>query len=199
MIKETLKRLGYSDEDITKITNGMKEDKVYTTKQENMDERYPKIKSQKQALEDQLKTANDTIKDLKKNNSSNEELQTKVNEYEGKIKTLTKESEEKVKNLTLDNAINTLLVKNKAKYSELLAGKFERDKLVIKEDGTIEGLEDQFKGIQESYKDMFEGTTQSQDSTYTYKPKDSSGEQCGSTGSSQSTFMNSIYKNQVKR
>ncbi|HHD2969837.1 TPA: phage scaffolding protein [Clostridium perfringens] len=106
----------------------------------------------------QLKEANNTITNLKKNNSNNEELQEKVKEYENTIKTQKTEYETKVRNLTLDSAINNALTKAKAKHSDLLASKFDRDKLVINEDGTVTGLDEQLKGFQETYKDMFEVT-----------------------------------------
>ena len=34
--------------------------------------------------------------------------------------------------------------------------KFDREKLKVKDDGSIEGLEDQFKSVKEGYKDLFE-------------------------------------------
>ncbi|HII4428796.1 TPA: phage scaffolding protein [Clostridium perfringens] len=111
-----------------------------------------------ESVNSQLKEANNTITNLKKNNSNNEELQAKVKEYENTIKTQKTEYETKVRNLTLDSAINNALTKAKAKHSDLLASKFDRDKLVINEDGTVTGLDEQLKGFKETYKDMFEVT-----------------------------------------
>ncbi|MDM0720051.1 phage scaffolding protein, partial [Clostridium perfringens] len=88
-------------------------------------------------LEGQLKTSNETIKELKKNNADNEELQKTIKQHEETIKTLKTDSETKIRNLTLDSAINNALTKAKAKHSDLLASKFDRDKLVINEDGTV--------------------------------------------------------------
>lgn len=162
-MEEMLKKIGLEEDVIKNILKGMKDNKIYTTKEENIEERYSKVKAQKEDLETKLKEANTTLTDLKKNNADNETLQTKVKEYEGKIKTLQAESEAKIKNLTLDNAINNLLTQNKAKHSDLLSSKFDREKLAVNEDGTITGLDEQFKGIKESYKDLFEekvtGTT----------------------------------------
>lgn len=152
---ELLKVQGCTDEQITKIENAMKENKIYTTNEENIEERYSKMKGQKEDLEAQLKTASGTITTLKKDNADNEDLQKKVKTYEDDIKTLKKDSETKIKNLTLDNAIKLALKDNNAKYEDLLAGKFDRDKLTIKEDGTVEGITDQIKTLQEGYKDLF--------------------------------------------
>ncbi|MEG0379141.1 MAG: phage scaffolding protein [Eubacterium sp.] len=109
-------------------------------------------------LEEQLKTANAAIKDLKKNNGDNEALQQKVTEYEDQIKTLEKEGKDKIRNLALDNAISGFLKENKAKYPELLADKVDRDKLVVDESGKVEGLGEQGKLLMESYKEMFQET-----------------------------------------
>lgn len=153
---ELLKAQGLTNELITAITGAMNQEKIYLTDEQNIDERYNKLKGQKEDLEQQLNTANTAITDLKKTNKDNEALQTKVKEYEGQLETLKNESEAKIRNIALDNAINKLLSDNKAKYADLLAGKFDRENLELKEDGSIAGLEDQFKNIKEGYKDMFE-------------------------------------------
>lgn len=155
-MEELLKKLGFTEEQIQKIIGGMKENKIYTTKEENIEERYNKLKGQKEDIEGQLKTANGTIKDLKQNNGDNEELQKTIKQHENTIKTLKTDSEKKIRSLTLDSAINNLLTKSKAKHSDLLAAKFDREKLVINEDGTVTGLDEQLKGLKENYKDLFE-------------------------------------------
>lgn len=156
--EELLKAQGLTEEQIKAVMGAMKKEKIYTTTEEKADERISKLKSQKEDLEGQLNTANDTIKDLKKNNADNEELQKTIKQHEDTIKTLKTDSETKIRNLTLDSAINNALTKAKAKHSDLLASKFDRDKLVINEDGTVTGLDEQLKGFKETYKDMFEVT-----------------------------------------
>lgn len=157
-LEEILKAQGLTDEQIKSVMGAMKKEKIYTTTLENAEERYNKLKGQKDDLEGQLKTSNDTIKDLKKNNADNEELQKTIKQHEDTIKTLKTDSDVKIRNLTLDSAINNALTKAKVKHSDLLASKFDRDKLVINEDGTVTGLDEQLKGFKETYKDMFEVT-----------------------------------------
>lgn len=106
----------------------------------------------------QLEGANNTIKDLKKNNSDNEELQNKVKEYEDNIKTQKSDYDAKIRNLTLDGAIEKALAGAKAKHSDLLSSKIDREKLIIGEDGKVVGLDEQLSGLKESYKDLFETT-----------------------------------------
>lgn len=106
----------------------------------------------------QLNEANNTIKDLKKNNEDNEALQTKVKEYETNMKNQKKEYDEKVRNLTLDAAIEKALLNSNAKHTDLLSSKIDRAKLVINDDKTITGLDEQLTGLKENYKDLFETT-----------------------------------------
>lgn len=153
--KELLKSI-VGEEQTTAILNGMKEKKIYISSNENVDERYTKLKGQKEDLEQQLATANTTITDLKKATKGNEDLQKKLTDYESKIQTLQQESEAKVRNLTLDHAIDKLLTTNNAKHVDLLKAQFNRDQLEITEDGVIKGLDDQFKAIKESYSDLFQ-------------------------------------------
>ncbi|EJO5347305.1 phage scaffolding protein [Clostridium botulinum] len=104
----------------------------------------------------QLKEANSTITELKKNNGDNEALQTKVKEYEDTIKTQKADYEAKVRNLTLDSAIEKALSGAKAKHSDLLSTKIDKEKLLISEDGKVTGLDEQLKGLKDTYKDLFQ-------------------------------------------
>ena len=106
----------------------------------------------------ELDTANDTIKDLKKSNGDNEELQKTIKAHEDTIKQLQKDHEAEMKGIKIDSAITKILANNKAKHPDLLSGKFDREKLIVAEDGKVTGLDDQLKGLKETYKDMFTQT-----------------------------------------
>lgn len=106
-------------------------------------------------IKNQLKEANSTITDLKKNNADNEALQTKVKEYEDAIKTQKADYEAKVRNLTLDSAIEKALSKAGAKHIDLLSTKIDREKLKIEEGGKVIGLDEQIASYKETYKDLF--------------------------------------------
>ena len=71
-MREILKNNGLDDSKIEAILNEMKEAKIYTSKNENIDERYSKLKAQKTDLETQLKDRDNQLKDLSKNNKDNE-------------------------------------------------------------------------------------------------------------------------------
>lgn len=106
-------------------------------------------------VKNQLKEANSTITDLKKNNADNEALQVKVKEYEDTIKALKGDYEAKVRNLTLDSAIEKALSNAGAKHIDLLSTKIDREKLKIEEGGNVSGLDEQITSCKETYKDLF--------------------------------------------
>ncbi|HFL2477368.1 TPA: phage scaffolding protein [Clostridioides difficile] len=160
-MEELLKKLGYQDTDIKNIIEGMKKDKIYTSKEENIDERYNKLKEQKIALEEQIKGANDTISDLKKNSKNSEDIETKVKEWENKYNELDSMSRAKIKNMTIDYAINSKLSGVNEKYRKLLCKEFDTSKMEVKDTGEIIGLDEQFKDISETYKEWFESSTPS--------------------------------------
>lgn len=149
MKTEFLKQLGLSEEQIKSVMaeNGkdVEAEKAKTTA----------ATTKLDDVNNQLETANTTIKDLKKNNADNEALQVKVTEYENQVKTLKTDYDTKVKNMTLNSAIEKALTGAKAKHSDLLANKIDREKLIVNADGTVTGIDEQLTGLKESYKDLF--------------------------------------------
>ena len=149
--KEILKKQGLTDEQISSIENEMKDNKVYTTSLENADARYTKLKGQKVDLEEQIKTANTTIADLKRNNKDNETLQNTIKEHEATIENLKKEAEKKDFNYALDTALKDAKCKNTKAIKALL--NLEGIKL---NDGKFEGLESQIEALKQSDGYLFE-------------------------------------------
>ncbi|WP_312288579.1 phage scaffolding protein, partial [Terrisporobacter sp.] len=118
---------------------------------ENADERYSKMKGKKEEFEGQLKTANDTIADLKKNNTDNETLQNTIKDHEATIATLQKEAETKDFNYALD----AVLKDNKCKNSKALKALLNMEGIKLNE-GKFEGLEEQLKTLKESDSYLFD-------------------------------------------
>lgn len=103
----------------------------------------------KKELEKQLKERDKQLDELSKKVKDNEVLSKQIQELQESNKKAVADYEAKIKNITLDNAIKLVLKEHKAKYDYLLINKFDRDKLTIKEDGTVEGLEEQIKALKE--------------------------------------------------
>ena len=148
---DILKAQGLTDEQISKIQASMKENKVFETSLENADERYNKLKTQKDDLKSQLDTANATIEDLKKNNTDNETLQNTIKEHEATIANLKKEAETKDFNYALD----AVLKDNKCKNAKALKALLNMEGIKFNE-GKFEGLEEQLKALKESDSYLFD-------------------------------------------
>lgn len=104
----------------------------------------------------QLKQANDTIKDLKKNNVDNEELQKKVNQYETDIKNQKETYEKEINDMKYKNALEGAL----SKYSfqddsakEFVISKI-KDKIEFK-NGEFIGINDAITDIQKNQTYLF--------------------------------------------
>ena len=143
--KEILKAQSLTDEQINNITAKMKEEKIYTTSLENADERYTKLKGQKADLDEQIKAANTTITELKKNNKDTEALQQTIQDHEATIENLKKESAQKDFNYALDSALKD----NKCKNAKALKALLDLDNIKFNE-GKLEGLEGQLTALKES-------------------------------------------------
>lgn len=100
----------------------------------------------------QLKEANDTIKDLKKNNAENEELQKKIKEHEDTIKTLQTNAANDRKEFDLKNKLKDLGVTD---VDYLIYKHGGIDKFNYDKDGNVIGLEDTIKPYKESISHIF--------------------------------------------
>lgn len=187
---DILKAQGLTDEQINKITASMKENKVYETSLENADERYSKMKGKKEDFEGQLKTANDTIADLKKNNTDNETLQNTIKDHEATIATLKKEAETKDFNYALD----AVLKENKCKNSKALKALLNMEGIKLNE-GKFEGLEEQLKTLKESDSYLFDAE-EKQPGGSGFNP---GGEPPKEKGDSTTCFMDAIRNNQIRK
>ena len=87
-LKEILASQSLSEEQITAIETAMKENKIYTSAEENIDIRYNKLKEEKQAQDKKIQKAQELIKQLQDSAKGNEEIQNKIKEYEAQIEQL---------------------------------------------------------------------------------------------------------------
>lgn len=103
----------------------------------------------------ELDTANKTIKKLEEDAKDNPDLKKAIDDHKKEIGRIQKEHAEEIRGMRIDSAISKALSDKKAKYPELLSGKFDREKLQVTDDGKVIGLDEQMKEIEKSYKDMF--------------------------------------------
>ena len=104
-LTEILKSQGLTDDQIQKIVGEMKQNKVFTASEENLDIRYGKLKTDYENLTKQHGESTALIEQMKKDNAGNEALQAKIQEYETKMATLAKELQETKVNAALKVAL----------------------------------------------------------------------------------------------
>ena len=93
-LEELLKAKGLTDDQIKAILDGMKENKIFTASEENLDIRYGKLKTDYDNLTTQNGEATKLIEQLKKGTKNSDELQGKITAYETQVETLTKQLNE---------------------------------------------------------------------------------------------------------
>ena len=98
---------------------------------------------------EELKTANETLTTLQKNNKDNEELQTKISEYETKMQQLESERAEERKTFTIKEALTKAGVAD-VDYMMFKLGQLETDK-----DGNVIDLDNKVKALQEANPTFF--------------------------------------------
>lgn len=103
----------------------------------------------------ELNTANDTIKDLKKNNADNEELQTKIKNYETEITNLKTEATNTQKEYVLKDKLKEAGVTD-ADYIIYKQGGL--DKFTFDGDGKPVGIDDVLKPLKASSPHLFKNS-----------------------------------------
>lgn len=145
-MEDLLKELGYTDVQIRAIIDGMRNKKIFTSNEENIDTRYQKLKEQSEAKEKELTTANELVKALQESAKSNniEDMKSKISNYEKTIEQLQEENKkEKIK-----NQLSLALKDAKAIDEEYIAFKIgqqlkaEQKELELDENGKIKGIND---------------------------------------------------------
>ncbi|MDL2224673.1 hypothetical protein LJC20_00470 [Eubacteriales bacterium OttesenSCG-928-M02] len=131
----------YLEEDKAKaFLQEMTENKIFTSKEENLDTRYGKLQESFEAKEQEYATLMQELEGLKAGQGETQEAQEKLAEYETQIAALTEENE----TLKLDSAVRVELLSNKAKSGDIdyLMFKIKQDgELSFDEKGDLKGLD----------------------------------------------------------
>lgn len=149
--EEMLKSLELEEDKIAAIKKGMADNKIYTTAEENIDERYSKLKTQKETLENEVQTKDSLINDLKNDTQANETLQTKITEYETQLEELKTQSAAQAKQA----AVDLTLVKAGARNPKAVNALLKLDDVEVTDAG-IKGLDEQLTALKESDAYLFE-------------------------------------------
>lgn len=155
MLKDILKKHGVEDQVIENIFTDMAESKVYITKEQNIEERYSKVKNQKSELDKQLADRDKQIEELMKNNSSNTELLNQLEALKQENLNSKNEYESKISKLEFNYALDKALLGAKCRNTTALKALLRLDDIKMNE-GKLEGLEEQLETLRENDGYLFE-------------------------------------------
>ena len=154
-LNEIFKANGIEENVANAILSAMKENKIYTANEENLDVRYNKLKNEHESKLNELVEANNLIAELKKSNKGNEDLQSKITNYENQVTQL----QEELQKTKLDSAIKVALLSEKAADVDYLMFKLkEKGELELDENDKIKGWNDKIAALKTQFPTQFENS-----------------------------------------
>ena len=153
-LQEILKAKGLADEVIESVLGDMKQNKIFTASEENLDIRYKKLKDEHDALTTQHGEATQLIEQFKAGAKNNEALQGKITSYETTIADLTKQLEDQ----KVDSAMDRKLTAAGAKAEDLDYLKFQwkkKGEITLDDNGEIKGGDDAIAGLKTQHPVQF--------------------------------------------
>lgn len=151
-LEEILKSQGLSDDQIKTITGEMKQNKIFTTGEENMDIRYNKLKGEFDTLTSQHGEATSLIEKLKAGTKDSEKLQGQITAYESQVAQL----QEQLKTTQIESEIKIALLSAQASDVDYMTFKLkEKGEIELDADGHIKGIDDKISGLKTQFPEHF--------------------------------------------
>lgn len=171
MNKQQFLGLGLTEDQAAKAeVESKKELETYVPKT-----RFDEVNNSKKQLENDIKERDTQLEGLKKSSGDNEALSKQIETLQTDNKAAKEKYENDLKDLKVSNAIK-LAVSDKAQDADLVAGLFDKSKIILNDDGKVVGLEDQLKDLQTNKAFLFKPIENNQD------PKPQLGFQLGVDG-----------------
>lgn len=151
-LQEILKAKGLDDKAVESVIGEMKQNKIFTASEENLDVRYGKLKGDFDTLTKQHGESTTLIEQLKKDSAGNEALQGKITEYENKIQQMEKELQQ----TKIDAALKVALLEAKVTDVDYLTFKIkEKGEVSLGDDGKIKGIDDTIAALKTQFPQHF--------------------------------------------
>lgn len=151
-LQEILKAKGLDDQAVESVIGEMKQNKIFTSAEENLDIRYGKLKTDFDNLTKQHGESTALIEQMKKDNAGNADLQSKITEYEGKIEQMKQELQQ----TKLDAALKVALLEAKVTDVDYLTFKIkEKGEVKLGDDGKIKGIDDTIAALKTQFPQHF--------------------------------------------
>ena len=155
-LQEILKSQGLSEEQIQKIVGEMKQNKIFTASEENLDIRYGKLKTDFDSLTKQHGESTALIEQMKKDNAGNEAMQGKIAEYETKVADLERELQQ----TRVDSALKVALLEAKVLDVDYLTFKIkEKGEVKLDENGKVKGIDETIASLKTQFPSQFSTET----------------------------------------
>lgn len=169
-IDDLITSLGIADDKKTAATASVHKflDGDFVTKA-----RFNEINEKNKTLTEQVEERDKQLKDIKKNVGDNEELKSQIEKLQADNKEQQKASDTKFKELQLSTAIK-LAIADKAQDADIVSGLFDKNKLILGEDGKVTGLDEQLKTIKENKPFLFKDDSDNKPGAK-YKPNGGAG------------------------
>jgi hypothetical protein len=154
--KEYLTGLGLTDEQVSSIAEGMPENKFYISNEENIDERYSKLKEKHDSLKSETEEQQTKIQELETTVAENADEIAKIDEY----KQQAEQAEAKYTNFEKTIAVKDALTAVGATDVDYLIFKLGGiDTLETDDKGNIKDLDNKVKDLQQTIPSFFKSET----------------------------------------
>jgi len=149
-LKELLKKAGVDESKIDGLISDVNKElpKHFVAKQQ-----YNEVAEAKKKLETDVAERDKQLDELKKAAGASEELRAQIQKLQDENRQAKEKYEDDLKNLKLSSAIKAAIA-GKVHDEDLVAGLFDREKLVLDGDKVV-GLDEQLKTLQESKAFLF--------------------------------------------
>lgn len=166
-LEELLKAQNLTDQQVTAIISGMRENKIFTASEENLDTRYGKLKTNHDALVAKDAESQKLIEELQKATKGQDAVQAKITEYEATIA----QQQEELQQAKTEAALKVGLLSEGAKATDIdyLIFKLNHDsdwKPELGEDGQIKGFKDKMESLKTQCPNQFETASGDGDDGY---------------------------------
>ena len=129
-------------------------EKAAAASKKELDEYIPKhhfeeVNEAKKKAEKDFREQSQQLEELKKSSGDNEDLKNQIQKLQDDAAEKEKKYQDDMNELRMNNAIK-LALSGQAQDEELVAGLFDRSKLILNEDGKVTGLDEQLKALRET-------------------------------------------------
>lgn len=191
-LKKLLKELGLTDEQVDKVVKEGINDKFIPKF------RFDEVNEKNKQLTDDISARDKQIKELSKFEGDNASLKTKIEELEKANKEKDEENQKAIKQLKIDNAVDFALNgKVQEGYNDIVRGLIDKQLIILKDDGTVSGLDEQIEKIKKDKALLFvsdngDGDNGKKQDGWNFKGGDPKDSQNQNSKSISENFVNSL-------